>query len=143
MQQEPLEIAEPLIHRDNPFKTISTQHGPLHHDPSGLHRVCSGDSSGADPGSVPALRRDSGHDVDADLLDEELRRLSFEHHSAVQPSAPGQRISEYENAMTPPTPKKALGFKVIKRSESPPGGVQLEDFPNGASYNILHYYHIF
>ncbi|KAI6748607.1 hypothetical protein HG530_015380 [Fusarium avenaceum] len=141
MQQEPLEIAEPLIHRDNPFKTISTQHGPLHHDPSGLHRVCSGDSSGADPGSVPALRRDSGHDVDADLLDEELRRLSFEHHSAVQPSAPGQRISEYENAMTPPTPKKALGFKVIKRSESPPGGVQLEDFPNEILTHILSHLH--
>jgi hypothetical protein len=77
------------------------------------------------------------------LLDEELRRLSLEHHSAVQPSAPGQRISEYENAMTPPTPKKVLGFKVIKRSESPSGGVQLEDFPNGASYNILQYYYIF
>jgi hypothetical protein len=45
--------------------------------------------------------------------------------------------------MTPPTPKKMLGFKVIKRSESPSGGVQLEDFPNGASYNILQYYYIF
>jgi hypothetical protein len=124
-----------LIHRDNPYKTSLSQHGPLHHDPRGLRRVYSGDSSGAEPGSALALRRPSGHDVDADLLDEELRRLSLGHRSTVRPSAPGHRISEYENAMTPPTPKKALGFKVIKRSETPSDGVQLEDFPNGASYH--------
>ncbi|KAF5666056.1 f-box WD-repeat protein [Fusarium heterosporum] len=141
MQQEPLEHTEPLIHRDNPLETQSTQHGSLRNDPSGLRRVYSGDSGGAEPGSAPALRRDSGHDVDADLLQEELRRLSLEHHSIVQPLAPGQRISEYENAMTPPTPKKALGFKVIKRSESPSGGAQLEDFPNEILTHILSHLH--
>jgi hypothetical protein len=135
MQQESLEHTEPLIQRDNPVKTPSSQHGPLHHVPSGLRRVYSGDSSGADTGSAPALHQDSSHDVDADLLDEELRRLSLRHHSSAQPSAPGQRISEYENAMTPPTPKKALGFKVIKRFETSSDGVLLEDFPNGASCN--------
>jgi hypothetical protein len=135
MQQESLEHTKPLIQRDNPSKPASSQHGPLHHVPTGLRRVYSGDSSGVDTGSAPALHQDSGHDVDADLLDEELRRLSLGHYSTVQPSAPGQRISEYENAMTPPTPKKALGFKVIKRSETPSNGVQLEDFPNGASCN--------
>ncbi|KAF4949350.1 hypothetical protein FSARC_13500, partial [Fusarium sarcochroum] len=141
MQQEPLENPEPLIHRDNPSKTPSSQHGPLHRDPSGLRRVRSGDSSGAEPCSAPAIRRDSGHDVDADILDEELRRLSLGPHSAGRPSAPGQRIAEYENAMTPPTPKKALGFKVIKRSESPSDGVQLEDFPNEILTHILSHLH--
>lgn len=135
MQQESLEHTKPLIQRDNPSKTSSSQHGPLHHVPNGLRQVYSGDSSGVDPGSAPALRQDSGHDVDADLLNEELRRLSLRHHSTAQPPAPGQRISEYENAMTPPTPKKALGFKIIKRSETPSNGVHLEDFPNGASCN--------
>lgn len=135
MQQEPLENTEHLIHRDNPYKASLSQHGPLHHEPRGLLRVYSGDSGGTEPGSAPALRRASSHDVDTDLLDEELRRLSLGHRSIVRPSAPGQRISEYENAMTPPTPNKALGFKVIKRSDNPSDGVQLEDFPNGASYH--------
>ncbi|KAF4442526.1 hypothetical protein F53441_11724 [Fusarium austroafricanum] len=143
MQQEPLENPEPLIHRDNPSKTAISQHGPLHHDPRGLRRVYSGDSSGADPGSAPApaFRCASGHDVDAELLDEELCRLSLGYRPAVRPSAPGQRISEYENAMTPPTPKKALGFKVIKRSETPSDGVQLEDFPNEILTHILSHLH--
>ncbi|KAF5577547.1 f-box wd-repeat pof10, partial [Fusarium pseudocircinatum] len=141
MQQEPLENTEHLIHRDNPYKTTISQHGPLHHDPRGLLRVYSGDSSGTEPGSAPALRYASGHDVDADLLDEELRRLSLGHRSTLRPSAPGQRISEYENAMTPPTPKKALGFKVIKRSETPSDGVQLEDFPNEILTHILSHLH--
>ncbi|KAF4444884.1 f-box wd-repeat pof10 [Fusarium acutatum] len=141
MQQEPLENTEHLIHRDNPYKTSISQHGPLHHDLRGLLRVYSGDSSGTEPGSAPVLRCVSGHDVDADLLDEELRRLSLGHRSTFRPSAPGQRISEYENAMTPPTPKKALGFKVIKRSETPSDGVQLEDFPNEILTHILSHLH--
>ncbi|KAF9770466.1 hypothetical protein IL306_011993 [Fusarium sp. DS 682] len=141
MQQEPLENPEPLIHRDNPYKTSLSQHGPLHHDLRDLRQVYSGDSSGAEPGSAPALRRASGHDVDADLLDEELRRLSLGHRSVLRSSAPGQRIAEYENAMTPPTPKKALGFKVIKRSETPSDGVQLEDFPNEILTHVFSHLH--
>lgn len=132
MQQEPPENPEPLTHQDNPFYTSSSQHGLLHRDPRGLRRALSRDSSGPEPRSASALRRDSGHDVDADLLDEELRRLSLSHGSAGRPAAPGHRISEYESAMTPPTPKKALGFKVTKRTETPSDGVQLADFPNGA-----------
>ncbi|KAF5023518.1 hypothetical protein F66182_4430 [Fusarium sp. NRRL 66182] len=141
MQQEPLENPEPLTHQDNPSTTPPSQHGPLHREPSDRLRVCSGDSSGAEPSSAPAIRRDSGHDVDADLLDEELRRLSLGPQSADRPSAPGQRIAEYENAMTPPTPKKALGFKVIKRSETPSDGVQLADFPNEILTHILSHLH--
>ncbi|KAL3590245.1 hypothetical protein FPOAC2_12432 [Fusarium poae] len=141
MQQESLEHTNSLIQRDNPVKTPSSQHGPLHHVPSGLRRVYSGDSSGADTGSAPALHQDSSHDVDADLLDEELRRLSLRHHSSAQPSAPGQRISEYENAMTPPTPKKALGFKVIKRFETSSDGVLLEDFPNEILTHVFSHLH--
>ncbi|KAF4344602.1 f-box wd-repeat pof10 [Fusarium beomiforme] len=141
MQQEPLENPEPLIHQDNPFKISLSQHGPLHHNLRGLRQVYSEDSSGAEPGSAPALRRASGHDVDTDLLNEELRRLSLGHRSALRSSAPGQRISEYENAMTPPTPKKALGFKVVKRSETPSNGVQLEDFPNEILTHVFSHLH--
>ncbi|RSL92848.1 hypothetical protein CEP52_013581 [Fusarium oligoseptatum] len=141
MQQEPLENPEPLTHQDNPFYTSSSQHGLLHRDPRGLRRALSRDSSGPEPRSASALRRDSGHDVDADLLDEELRRLSLSHGSAGRLPAPGQRISEYESAMTPPTPKKALGFKVTKRTETPSDGVQLTDFPNELLTHIFSHLH--
>lgn len=76
-------------------------------------------------------------DVDLDAvpvgeLDEKLCGLSLgPKESGRRPSAPGHRISEYENALTPPTPKQALGFKVIKRSDTRFDGVQIEDFPNG------------
>ncbi|KAM6533396.1 hypothetical protein FALCPG4_006384 [Fusarium falciforme] len=141
MQQEPPENPEPLTHQDNPFYTSSSQHGLLHRDPRGLRRALSRDSSGPEPRSASALRRDSGHDVDADLLDEELRRLSLSHGSASRPAAPGHRISEYESAMTPPTPKKALGFKVTKRTETPSDGVQLADFPNELLTHIFSHLH--
>lgn len=76
-------------------------------------------------------RRDSLDGVDADRLDEKLRGLSLREGSGGRrrPAA-GQRIFDYENALTPPTPRRAMGFKVIKRSDSS-NGVQLTDFPNG------------
>ncbi|KAF4998875.1 hypothetical protein FDECE_11688 [Fusarium decemcellulare] len=143
MQQEPPENPEPVTYQDNPSSTSSSQHGPLHHDSNDLRRARSGDSSVAELRSVSEIRRGSGHDVDADLLDEELRRLSLAPHEAGRTPqlAPGQRISEYENAMTPPTPKKAMGFKVIKRTESPSDGVQLTDFPNEILTHILSHLH--
>ncbi|KAF4963630.1 hypothetical protein FZEAL_10926, partial [Fusarium zealandicum] len=88
MQQESLENPEPLTHKDNPSSTPPSQHGPLHRDPSDICRVRPGDSSGAEPRSVSSIRRDHGHDVDADLLDEELRRLSLDAASAGQLPTP-------------------------------------------------------
>jgi hypothetical protein len=46
-------------------------------------------------------------------------------------STPGQRISDHENALTPSTPRQALGFKVIKRVDGSSDGIQLTAFPNG------------
>ncbi|KAM5348310.1 hypothetical protein ACJ41O_008134 [Fusarium nematophilum] len=141
MQQEPPENPEPLTHQDNPFPNPRSQHGPLHRDPSGLSRARSGDSSVPEQRSASASQRDYGQDVDADLLDEELRRLSLGARPGGRPPAAGQRISEYENAMTPPTPKKALGFKVIRRSDRPSDGAQLTDFPNEILTHILSHLH--
>lgn len=129
MQQEPPAIPEPVTHPGVPTTTSSSQHGPLHPDSNGLRRVPSAGSSGGSQRSGLSSRYGSHDDVDVELLDEELRGLSLGNGTP----APGHRISEYENAMTPPTPRRALGFKVIKRSETLSDGVKLADFPNGAS----------
>lgn len=138
MQEEPSEILEPVTHQDKPSSTPPSQHGTLDCDPSGLGRILLRDSNGSPvPRSGSATRRDSAYDIDANLLDEELRRLSLDSLPTGPFTTAGQRISEYENAMTPPTPKKALGFKIIKRSETSPDGIQLTDFPNGMSLHSV------
>lgn len=71
--------------------------------------------------------------ITADQLDQKLRGLNVEDG----PSTPGRRISEYENALTPSTPRQALGFKVIKRASPSSDGPQLADFPNGSWLDVL------
>ncbi|KAF7547600.1 hypothetical protein G7046_g8958 [Stylonectria norvegica] len=141
MQQESPEISQHFNHTDTSSSTSSHQHGDLHHDPSGLHRVRSGDSSSSSTRSISANRRGSLEGVNADQLDEKLRGLSLGPRSGGRAPAPGQRISEYENALTPPTPRQALGFKVIKRSDSRSDGPQLADFPNEILTHILSHLH--
>ncbi|KLU82676.1 F-box and WD domain-containing protein [Magnaporthiopsis poae ATCC 64411] len=53
----------------------------------------------------------------------------------------GQRISEYENALTPTAPKHPPGFNVVKRPGSPSKGTQLTDFPNEILTHILSHLH--
>ena len=132
MQQEFPENSDIVTHADQSSSTLSTQHGLLHRNPSGLSRDRSGDSTGASPGSASAIRRDSVDGVDADQLDEKLRGLSFGTPPSSHATIPGQRISDYENALTPPTPMQASGFRVIKRSDGRCDGIQLTDFPNGS-----------
>ncbi|KAH7031201.1 uncharacterized protein B0I36DRAFT_289121 [Microdochium trichocladiopsis] len=78
--------------------------------------------------------------VDAGVLGDRLRRLSgLDEHD--RPKLPGQRISEYENALTASGPTQALGFKVTKRSDSPSTGMLLSDFPNEILTHILSHLH--
>ncbi|KAK9784629.1 putative F-box domain-containing protein [Seiridium cardinale] len=90
-------------------------------------------SSGGSRGSAYA----SGPGVNADQLDKELRGLKVHDPS----STPGQRIFEYENALTPSTPRQALGFKVIKRANPLSDGPQLAEFPNEILTHILSHLH--
>lgn len=121
----------------------SSQHGFLQHELSSLHRVRStdsgSDSRSASPRSVGDRQRDSVDGVDADKLDEKLRGLSLrgKSNAARRRLAAGQRISDHENALTPPTPRQALGFKVIRRRSDSSDGTQLTDFPNG-EFSICH-----
>jgi hypothetical protein len=114
------------------------QYGPQRYDASGSthgylqprdrsmspHSVC-------EPHSLGNLGT-PGQGVDANFLDERLRRLNVRDQSPTgQPSLAGQRITEYENALTPSVPRQALGFKVIKRADNETARVNLDDFPNG------------
>ncbi|KAM3456035.1 hypothetical protein MY3296_001904 [Beauveria thailandica] len=147
MPREPLATPESSNPPENvPASSSSLKHGSLHHEPIGLYRVHSAASSSS-RSSSSRPRRDSVDDgIDADQLDEKLRGLRLRsakgsRHNKPFASAPGQRIADYENALTPPTPKQALGFKVIKRSAGEPGGTHLTDIPNEILTNILSHLH--
>ncbi|KAM3485216.1 hypothetical protein MY8738_001464 [Beauveria namnaoensis] len=124
----------------------SLKHGSLHREPIGLYRVHSAASSSSRSSSSRPPRDLVDDGVDVDQLDEKLRGLRLRNakgsrHNKLFASAPGQRIADYENALTPPTPKQALGFKVIKRSAGEPGGTRLTDIPNEILTNILSHLH--
>ncbi|KAL8409680.1 hypothetical protein RB594_007941 [Gaeumannomyces avenae] len=108
------------------------------------HAPAPGSQSGRSPRSVQpeADAASATGAVNARQLDEKLRRLSS-HDRAHRPAPAiaGQRISEYENALTPNAPKQQLGFNVVKRSGSPSEGTQLADFPNEILTHILSHLH--
>ena len=138
MQQVPIESSEQHLQASNPLGPQSHQYGSLHHDAGGSsshpqpHELPQHEPRSVSPSSVADTRRDSAEGVNADHLDEKLRGLSLGPRRKPRAAAPGQRISDYENALTPPTPKQALGFKVVKRPGSHYDGPQIEDFPNGS-----------
>ncbi|KAJ0354811.1 hypothetical protein KNSL1_001092 [Colletotrichum chrysophilum] len=146
MQHWPTESSETRNQQDNPSNpSSSSQHGFRHcQQPTGVDQLRRADSGGASPRSVPeGGRRDSLDAISAAQLDEKLRGLSFDSASFTSeayPSIAGQRVIDYENALTP-SPRQPLGFKVIKRSDPRPDGVQLTDFPNEILTHILSHLH--
>ncbi|KAK8028899.1 F-box domain-containing protein [Apiospora marii] len=81
--------------------------------------------------------------VNATQLEDRLRGLNVAGLPVADyPKTPGHRIAEYENALTPATPRQALGFKVVRRAGSQTlGGAQLTDFPNEILTHILSHLH--
>ncbi|KAL0944331.1 f-box and wd domain protein [Colletotrichum truncatum] len=145
MQHWPAESSETQRQQDNPpISSPPNQHGFRHrHQPTGV-APRRADSGSASPRSVPdGGGSDSLDAISAVQLDEKLRRLSFTngHSAEAHPSVAGQRVIDYENALTPSTPRQALGFKVIKRYDARPDGVQLTDFPNEILTHILSHLH--
>lgn len=135
MQQESPEISERRPQSTHPnVSTVSSQNGSLSHDSSDLQRVSSGGSHSSPSRHVLEPGGDAADGIHAHQLDEKLRGLnvrSLDSHR--RSSARGQRVSDYENTLTPRTPRHALGFRVIKRRDPSSEGVQLSDFPNGLS----------
>lgn len=136
MQSELTETTHPVYQTgSSPSSTHSSHHGFRHSRPSssgGVPQLRSRSSSR----SVSAVGTATSDDFESDQLEERLRRLShssYRSNGQGRAAVAGQRIFDYENALTPSTPRQALGFKVIKRAQSPSEGVQLTDFPNGTS----------
>ncbi|OTB20037.1 hypothetical protein K445DRAFT_345208 [Daldinia sp. EC12] len=153
MQQELSEISN-QIQPDSTSQSPKSlrQHGFQHHDPSDeahgsllQQQQQQQPSGGVSPRSARGFvgAGVAGEGVNPDSLEERLRGLNGAHGepNATRSAAPGQRISEYESALTPAMPRQALGFKVIKRADAGSDGVQLSDFPNEILTHILSHLH--
>lgn len=124
----------------SPSPHPSYQHGlpQLHHAGSVPDGMQPRSSSNRTPQSVlggPGGSSDAPvPGVSATQLEDRLRGLNVAGLSVADyPKTPGHRIAEYENALTPATPRQALGFKIVRRAGSQTlGGAQLTDFPNGS-----------
>ncbi|TLS29818.1 hypothetical protein PpBr36_01266, partial [Pyricularia pennisetigena] len=144
MQQEPLtnpahDITSPTPSAsENPFKDGF---------PCGPDGIRSLRASSASPGGAwggsPRLR-DAGF-LDTEQLDKQLRRLSDHKDDdsgrRSEPPIAGQRVFDYENALTPSQSKHSSGFKFANRTSSPSTGIQLLDLPNETLTHILSHLH--
>ncbi|KAI0402083.1 hypothetical protein F4802DRAFT_577839 [Xylaria palmicola] len=145
MQLELSTILEPtrqqsISHSPQP----SHQYGPQRYDASGSARrpeqqpdrdVSPRSASETDSLSPP------GRGIHPHVLEEHLRRLSVGQSSPGRIPLAGQRIAEYENALTPSVPRQALGFKVIKRTDGETPGVSIDHLPNEILTHILSHLH--
>lgn len=137
MQNEPTYTSH-SVSQQNDFVTPSatTQDGfHVLDEPSPFHGDSRFGLKDASATSVAVGSETSADGVNAAKLDDRLRRLSG-HDGII--ALPGERISAYENAMTPTIPRQASGFTVIKRSGSPGDGPGLADCPNG-THLVLSY----
>ncbi|KAI1210969.1 uncharacterized protein F4807DRAFT_45588 [Annulohypoxylon truncatum] len=147
MQQELLEVSKHILPNSAPQSQHTVQHGLQHHAFSGsarrslLQQLSDGMSPRSERGDSAIGDGEEG--VNPDSLQERLCRLNDAHEEphATTSKTPGQRISEYENALTPAVPRQALGFKVIKRADTRSDGVQLSDMPNEILTHILSHLH--
>ena len=107
MQQELSEVPKHILPDSAPQSHQSLQHGLQHHGSSGsarrslLHQLPDGMSPRSERGGNVISDGEEG--VNPDFLQERLRRLNIAHAelNATKSMTLGQRISEYENALTP------------------------------------------
>jgi hypothetical protein len=138
MQPEPIETSNNVFTQITaPQPVNASQHGILSEQlhPAAVRDPLDETHISAEPSPSPnaANARSSG---DA-RLHEELRRLSLGDRNETRPKPSFQRISEYENALTPSPPRKQSegpGFKIIKKKGNRLDGPQLDEFPNGMYY---------
>lgn len=134
------------------FPNHSDQYGFQRYDASGQAHAPpqQRDSSMSPPHSVGKSPKSPetytlsslGSGVHPGFLEERLHRLSADDHSPPdRPALAGQRIAEYENALTPSVPRQALGFTVIKRADNETTRVNIDDFPNEILTHVLSHLH--
>lgn len=136
MQSEPIAASTPPQHQiDASEPTNASQHGIL---PDPLQSTDLRDSH--DEARIESTAEASGVDDsesshgDEDTLPTEVRRLQLNEGTHKRPKASFQRISEYENALSPSPPRKdseGPTFKVVKKKGNTLNGAEFEKFPNG------------
>jgi hypothetical protein len=137
MQPEPLEASTQLQPQTNASEPSNASHHgflPAHLHPADLRDALE-EGRVESPGSGhPADAAESRSREDTSLP-AELRRLRLDQGIENKPKASFQRISEYENALSPSPPRKQSegpGFKVIKhKGKNTFDGTEFEQFPNG------------
>lgn len=113
---------------DSSIPASPIQHGYLHQD----DQVSYGDCSECSESVISDDSRFASLEPDASDLEWRLRGLNI-RAKGDHPFSPGRRIFEYENARINKTPKRALGFKVVKSTSSDGCGPDILGFPNGSS----------
>lgn len=137
MQPEPIEPSTQLSPQTNASTPLHTSHhgflpAPLH--PADQRNPLEEDRSESPASNYQPDAADSESREDA-VLPTQLRRLRLDQGIENKPKASFQRISEYENALSPSPPRKQSegpGFKVIKhKGKNTLDGTEFERFPNG------------
>jgi hypothetical protein len=133
MQPEPTKILTQPLNTLTSERSINTpQHGSqlpdlYTTDPPNEPRGETAQSSSTGPTVALSSREGEG-------IEEHPQRLSAPDTRDPLLKPKVQRISEYENALAPVSPKNLTegpGFKVIKKRGTNHGGPQLQNFPNG------------
>lgn len=126
MQPEPTETSTQFTSFSTASPTNASQYGSYDDslDPAGSHREQLQESSSATVSTSPER---------GGPLESQVRRLSVSSRNTPL-KASAQRISDYENALSPALGKvdwEGPGFKVIKKKGHRLDAPQIERFPNG------------
>jgi hypothetical protein len=130
MQSEPNEYSSALTNTPTEQPIQPFQHG--FHSPEIRPAFHAGDSYSEQSGEVPSAAPVVAGDGD---LPDGLPRLNGVTDSNRR-SRPSNVVSEYENALTPGSPKNPAqgpAFKVVRSKSNRRDGPRLDEFPNGNS----------
>jgi hypothetical protein len=133
MQPEPNETSNIFLHQNDAQQPNASHYGILADEHSADVRDPPRETHISAESSPSRIAADALSSGDARLQDE-LRRLSLDDANETRPKPSFQRISEYENALTPSPPRKQSegpGFKIIKKKGNRVDAPQLDEFPNG------------
>lgn len=138
MPSEPIETSTHITIPSNASEPINASQYGIR--PEELHSSDERDSlheESLSADSSPTPNPIQAHSTGDARLQDELRRLSLGDRNDTRPKPSFQRISEYENALSPSPPRKQSegpGFKIIKKKNDRIDGPQLDAFPNGMCY---------
>jgi hypothetical protein len=132
MQPEPIETSTELSNSSLVEQSIETsQHGFQSLD---VQLAGSANEQNTELARPQSSQTTGGTSPSNDGVRNRLERLNFPSPREDLPRVIVQRIAAYENASSPPPPKRHTEgplFKVVKKSSTKMEGLRLEEFPNG------------